>query len=159
MKASKLLVTLLFAGLVLSTGCSSTSKGFSSEGNSLKIDYPPLLTVDQPKPVVEAGPKVPFNPVLDAEGVETLKLKVPYWKTEVGIGQAKLLGDSVLVGKTTGVNVKNLIHVSQDLPTFRVGTSVLNEGPFGMSVKDGGLTVKVPFVQLRIPYPKIKKGE
>ena len=122
MKASKLLVTLLFAGLVLSTGCSSTSKGFSSEGNSLKIDYTPLLSVDQPKPVVEVGQKVPFN-------------------------------------KTTGVNVKNLIHVSQDLPTFRVGTSVLNEGPFGVSVKDGGLTVKVPFVQLRIPYPKIKKGE
>ena len=159
MKASKVLVTLLLAGLVLSTGCSSTSKGVSTEGNSVKVDFAPLLTVDQPKPVVEAGPKVPFNPVLDAEGVETLKVKVPYWKTEVGLGQAKLLGDSVLVGKTTGINVKNLIHVSQDLPTFRVGTPVLNEGPFGLNVKDGGLNVKIPFVQARIPYPKIKKGE
>ena len=57
------------------------------------------------------------------------------------------------------INVKNLIHVSQDLPTFRVGTPVLNEGPFGLNVKDGGLNIKIPFVQARIPYPKIKKGE
>ena len=65
MKASKVLVTLLLSGLVLSTGCSSTSKGVSTEGNSVKVDFAPLLTVDQPKPVIEAGPKVPFNPVLD----------------------------------------------------------------------------------------------
>ena len=102
MKTSKVLVTLLLTGLVLSTGCSSTSKGVSTEGNSVKVDFAPLLTVDQPKPVIEAGPKVPFNPVLDAEGVETLKVKVPYWKTEVGLGQAKLLGDSVLVGQPIG---------------------------------------------------------
>lgn len=157
MNTKKLVITsILLTCLATSVGCKSTL--FNTEGDSVKLDMSPLLTVDQPKPTTSVGEDVKFNPVLDAQGVDNLKLKVPYWETNVGIGQVSVLSDTIQVGKVTGVNIPKIVSVSQELPSFRIGTPVMNERPFGVSLKEG-LKVTLPFISINVPYPKIGKGK